>query len=63
MPGLLYPIPVPGSTVALNVQYSSHFVTTKASGEGMGLGLAISAEIVKGTRGTPDCQEHQGWWS
>ena len=36
------------------------FVTTKSSGEGMGLGLAISAEIVKGHGGTLSARNREG---
>ena len=36
------------------------FVTTRASGEGMGLGLAISAEIVKEHEGSLSARNHPG---
>ena len=36
------------------------FVTTRASGEGMGLGLAISAEIVKEHEGSLSARNHTG---
>ena len=49
-----------GIEAGLETTIFEPFVTSKSSGEGMGLGLAISAEIMKGHGGTLSARNLEG---